>query len=113
VVYSVDIKKGWKERRQDQESHVLQQQNESGQPSPKVSKKYERREILKGVSGQANPGETLFIMGASGSGKTSLLNVISDRISRHRHTNISGQVTINEKTKLDIKTFSKIGAYVM
>jgi ABC-type polysaccharide/polyol phosphate transport system ATPase subunit len=42
--------------------------------------KYERKEILKGISGEAYPGETLFIMGASGCGKTSLLNIISDRI---------------------------------
>jgi ABC-type lipoprotein export system ATPase subunit len=27
------------------------------------------------------PGQTLYIMGASGAGKTSLLNIISDRIS--------------------------------
>jgi ABC-type lipoprotein export system ATPase subunit len=28
------------------------------------------------------PGQTLFIMGASGAGKTSLLNLLSDRISQ-------------------------------
>lgn len=36
--------------------------------------------ILKGISGFAMPGTTTFIMGASGSGKTSLLNLLSDRI---------------------------------
>ena len=37
--------------------------------------------IIKGVTGYAMPGETLFIMGASGAGKTSLLNILSNRIS--------------------------------
>ena len=40
-----------------------------------------RQKIVKNVSGYALPGETLFIMGASGAGKTSLLNLLSDRIS--------------------------------
>ena len=38
--------------------------------------------IVKGVSGYAMPGQTLFIMGASGAGKTSLLNILSKRISQ-------------------------------
>jgi ATP-binding cassette, subfamily G (WHITE), member 2, SNQ2 len=40
-----------------------------------------RQKIIKNVSGYALPGESLFIMGASGAGKTSLLNMLSDRIS--------------------------------
>jgi ABC-type dipeptide/oligopeptide/nickel transport system ATPase subunit len=36
------------------------------------------------VSGFALPGQTLYIMGASGAGKTSLLNIISDRISTNK-----------------------------
>jgi ABC-type multidrug transport system ATPase subunit len=40
-----------------------------------------RQKIVKGASGYALPGETLYIMGSSGAGKTSLLNMISDRIS--------------------------------
>ena len=39
------------------------------------------QEIIKNVSGYAMPGQTLYIMGASGAGKTSLLNILSDRIS--------------------------------
>ena len=37
------------------------------------------REILKGVSGFAIPGETVFIMGSSGTGKTTLLSLLSLR----------------------------------
>mmetsp|Transcript_7563 Transcript_7563/g.11006 ORF Transcript_7563/g.11006 Transcript_7563/m.11006 type:complete len:612 (+) Transcript_7563:173-2008(+) len=39
-----------------------------------------KKEILKGVGGEALPFETTAIMGASGSGKTSLFNAISGRI---------------------------------
>lgn len=39
------------------------------------------KQIIKEASGCALPGETLFIMGSSGAGKTSLLNILSDRVS--------------------------------
>ena len=68
LVYSVDMKKGWADRRHEAKQHA-----KTGEGAVS-KKKYERREILKGVSGHANPGETVFILGASGSGKTSLLN---------------------------------------
>jgi ABC-type multidrug transport system ATPase subunit len=47
----------------------------------KSGKKMGRQKIIKGVTGYALPGESLYIMGASGAGKTSLLNMLSDRIS--------------------------------
>jgi ABC-type multidrug transport system ATPase subunit len=75
--------------------------------------KYERREILKEQSGQANPKETLFIMGASGCGKTSLLNLISDRIAKRKHSKIEGEIKVNDTVELNYESFSKIGAYVM
>ena len=43
--------------------------------------KTERKKIVKNATGYAIPGEALFIMGSSGAGKTSLLNILSDRIS--------------------------------
>jgi len=46
--------------------------------------------IIKNVSGFALPGQTLFIMGASGAGKTSLLNILSDRISLDGGAELSG-----------------------
>jgi ABC-type multidrug transport system ATPase subunit len=47
----------------------------------KDSKSTYKKRIIKNVSGFAMPGQTLYIMGASGAGKTSLLNILSDRIS--------------------------------
>ncbi|TNV81553.1 hypothetical protein FGO68_gene4885 [Halteria grandinella] len=40
-----------------------------------------RQKIVKGCSGYALPGQTTYIMGSSGAGKTSLLNILSDRVS--------------------------------
>ncbi len=77
LVYTVEIKNGWRESRWD----ARHKSKDETKPTA-INQKYEKREILKGVSGHASPGETVFIMGASGCGKTSLLNQISDRIMR-------------------------------
>ena len=61
-----------------------------------------RQQIVKGVSGCALPGQTLYIMGSSGAGKTSLLNILSDRISKQNGmTDFKGEILINDKIKLD------------
>ena len=57
--------------------------------------------ILKGCSGSAMPGQATYIMGSSGAGKTSLLNLISDRVSQGRGNKIEGTVTLNDSKKLD------------
>lgn len=72
-----------------------------------------RQKIVKNVSGFAMPGETLFIMGASGAGKTSLLNLISDRISEKNGQKISGSVMINDKLPCKQNIFGTLAAYVM
>jgi ABC-type multidrug transport system ATPase subunit len=43
-------------------------------------------------------------MGASGAGKTSLLNILSDRISTANAT-LSGEITINDTMKVDNDNF--------
>ena len=48
------------------------------------------------MSGYAMPGQTLFIMGASGAGKTSLLNILSDRITTKPNEVLSGERLIND-----------------
>lgn len=52
-------------------------------------------------------------MGSSGAGKTSLLNIISDRINLSNGSKMSGEITINDSTPLDSKTFGAVGSYVM
>lgn len=61
----------------------------------------------------ALPGETLYIMGSSGAGKTSLLNILSDRISKKSGATVAGSIMINDLMPLDQGKFGSIGAYVM
>ncbi len=46
--------------------------------------------VLKHCTGYALPGQTLYIMGASGAGKTSLLNAIADRIAVQEGSQLTG-----------------------
>ena len=59
------------------------------------------------------PGQTLFIMGASGAGKTSLLNILSDRISLKLGDELTGRKVINDKMECDQDNFGKVSGYVM
>lgn len=52
-------------------------------------------------------------MGSSGAGKTSLLNILSDRASNKKGTKLSGKITLNDSVLLNQETFGKVGAYVM
>jgi ABC-type multidrug transport system ATPase subunit/ABC-type multidrug transport system permease subunit len=52
-------------------------------------------EILKDISGYANPHEMLAIMGMSGSGKTSLLSIISNHIEIKTSYNLTGTLKLN------------------
>ncbi len=54
-----------------------------------------RLEVLKGVSGCARGGRLLAVMGASGSGKTSLLDVLCGRKVSGRGEQLSGRVLMN------------------
>ena len=72
-----------------------------------------KQKIVKGASGYAMPGTTLYIMGSSGAGKTSLLNMLSDRISLKNGATCSGKILINDSTELNQQNFGSIAAYVM
>lgn len=54
-------------------------------------------EVLKGVTGYALPGQTLYIMGSSGAGKTSLMNAISARINVTAGNKLEGQILLNDQ----------------
>lgn len=58
----------------------------------------ERIDILRGVSGQSQGGRLLAIMGASGSGKTSLLDILCSRKrggTKNGESNVTGNVFVN------------------
>lgn len=59
------------------------------------------------------PGQTLFIMGASGAGKTSLLNILSERVTSSVPSKVSGDITVNDAFALDDGNFGKLAGYVM
>jgi len=52
-------------------------------------------------------------MGASGAGKTSLLNIISDRISINRGDVLKKEIYLNDTVKVNDNNFGKVSAYVM
>ena len=67
--------------------------------------------ILEDVSGFAKPGELVAIMGASGGGKTSLLNILASRAYVSSGAKISGEIRINNR-EISKQDFGKIGAFV-
>lgn len=52
-------------------------------------------------------------MGASGAGKTSLLNLLSDRIEMKPGTTITGRITFNDTYDLTSQLFANYASYVM
>ena len=70
-------------------------------------------QVLKECSGFALPGQTLYIMGASGAGKTSLMNALSDRLALDNGSTLHGKILINDHDPLTQKLFGSYASYVM
>ena len=68
---------------------------------------------MKSVSGFAAPGQATFIMGSSGAGKTSLLNILADRVTSATNTWLSGNILFNDEVPVDKESFQRYVAYVM
>ena len=75
---------------------------------------YDKKCILKSISGNAKSGEMLAIMGPTGCGKTSLLNVLAARVSTEgsAFASLSGEVRVNGLIR-DEDNFRGISAYVL
>jgi len=52
-------------------------------------------------------------MGASGAGKTSLMNALSDRIAENKNSFLTGERLINDNLPLTSKLFGTCASYVM
>ena len=70
-----------------------------------------KKTILHSVSGFAKPGQLMAIMGASGCGKTSLLNIFGQRLGLSPGSRMEGHVSVNN-IKLKMNDFGKFGAFV-
>ncbi|XP_019196202.1 PREDICTED: pleiotropic drug resistance protein 1-like [Ipomoea nil] len=68
----------------------------------------DRVELLKGVSGAFRPGILTALMGVSGAGKTTLMDVLAGRKNNGGY--IAGNITVSGYTKKQ-KTFSRISGY--
>ena len=55
----------------------------------------QEKTIIDNITGVAKPGEITAIMGESGAGKTSLLNILSFRTKNSKICNIKGDVKLN------------------
>ena len=61
--------------------------------------------IVKKVSGFAPPGQATYIMGSSGAGKTSLLNILADRVTSATPTTLSGNIVFNDEVPVNKESF--------
>lgn len=70
--------------------------------------------ILRDVNGRAESGQLLAIMGPTGSGKTSMLNVLAARVGSggSSATKLTGNILVNGTPRKD-EDFRRISAYVL
>jgi len=75
---------------------------------------YKTKVVLKGLTGKAESKQLLAILGPTGCGKTSLMNVLAARFPNggSSMSRLRGEITVNGKPR-DEETFRKISAYVM
>jgi ABC-type multidrug transport system ATPase subunit len=72
--------------------------------------------ILNGISGELMPGSLTAIMGPTGSGKTSLLNALANRMPRIKGGSLEGQLLVNGssiRAAHGASRFARLSAYVM
>lgn len=82
-----------------------QKKKKKGGPVDDVPKELE---LLKGITGYAEPGVLMALMGGSGAGKTTLMDVIAGRKTVGR---ITGEIFVNGKPK-DQNSWSRMMGYV-
>lgn len=85
------------------------QETKNQKPDPKDLKKYEDHYILQHLNGYAKCCEMLAIIGASGAGKSTFLDVLAGRKSK---ANVDGKVLISGKSTSS-KALKRISSYVM
>ncbi|KAI0565719.1 ABC transporter-like protein [Gracilaria domingensis] len=91
---------------------VIEPASSDGELPPGVAPlKPNMRRILHAVSGQVRSGQVLAIMGASGSGKTTMLNMLSGRLKSSSKCTTGGHVYVNGQSR-NFTTFPHIAKFV-
>lgn len=72
-----------------------------------------KKMIVKNATGYAAPGQATYIMGSSGAGKTSLLNILADRVMVKGRNKITGSILFNDTLPVNSESFAKYASYVM
>lgn len=67
---------------------------------------------MNNVSGYAKSGECLAIIGGSGAGKSSLLNILADKFERDNSYKFEGRVLLNGEV-MNYEKFKHIIGFVM
>ncbi|KAG6618938.1 ATP-binding Cassette (ABC) Superfamily [Phytophthora cinnamomi] len=76
-------------------------------------KRIVRKEILKSVSGMFAPGKITLLLGQPGSGKSSLLKMLSGRFPIEKNITVEGDITFNDVQREQIiKRLPQFVAYV-
>lgn len=70
------------------------------------------RKILDNISGFARPGQVLALMGPSGAGKTTMLDMLAGRLLPNKVNKTEGSVRVNGE-KRDFNSFRQLCAYVL
>lgn len=68
--------------------------------------------IVKNVTGYVSPGSCNYIMGPSGAGKTSLLNILASRVNLKSNASVGGTVVFNDTMPVNSETFNAFASYV-
>lgn len=67
--------------------------------------------VLNGISGHVEAGQLMAILGPTGSGKTSLLNVLAARLPVAKGQTLSGSIVVNDTLRNE-DAFKRATAYV-
>lgn len=71
-----------------------------------------KKQILFGITGQVEAGSVCALMGPSGAGKTSLMNVLAGRVVPSKKKRITGDILVNG-SPINPRSYRKNIAYVM
>uniref|UniRef100_K3X547 ABC transporter domain-containing protein n=1 Tax=Globisporangium ultimum (strain ATCC 200006 / CBS 805.95 / DAOM BR144) TaxID=431595 RepID=K3X547_GLOUD len=62
-----------------------------------------KKQILHPMSGAFKPGEITLVLGQPGSGKSSLMKILSGRFPKAKHVTLNGEISYNDKQNQELK----------